>query len=47
MLDGVHLDPDALFAKQLCSAAVTTKGRRVIGGIVTTIAKFFGVEPNP
>ena len=29
------------------SAAVSTKGRIVIGAIVTTIAKFLGMELNP
>jgi len=31
----------------LYSATATTKGRIVIGGIITTIARFLGVEPNP
>ena len=47
MLDGVQLDPWAFLARQLYSAAVTTKDRIVIGGIVTTIARFLDVEPNP
>ena len=29
------------------SVTVSTKSRIVIGGIITTIAKFLGVEPNP
>ena len=28
-------------------ATISTKGRIVIGGIITTIARFLGVEPNP
>ena len=32
---------------QLYSAAISTKGRIVISGIVTAIARFLGVEPNP
>jgi len=31
----------------LHSAAISTKGAIVICGIVTTIARFLGVEPNP
>jgi len=34
-------------ARQLYSAAVSAKRRIAIGGIVTTIARFLGVEPNP
>jgi len=30
----------------LYSAAISTEGRVVIGGIITTIASFLGVEPN-
>ena len=47
MLDGGQLDPGSFLARQLHSAAVSTKGRIVIGGIVTTIASFLGVELNP
>ena len=47
MLDGDELDPCSFLARQLHSAAVSTKGRIVIGGIITTIARFMGVEPNP
>ena len=32
--------------RQLYSATISTKGRIVIGGITTTIARFLGVEPN-
>jgi len=46
MLDGVQLDPSSFFTKQLYSATVSTKGRIVISGIVTTIARFLGIEPN-
>jgi len=34
-------------ARQLHNAIVSTKGRIAIGSIVTTIARFLGVEPNP
>ena len=47
MLDSFQLDPGSLLAMQLYSAAVSTKGRIVIGGIVTTIARFLSIEPNP
>jgi len=47
MLNGVKLDPGSFLARQLHSATVSTKGRIVIGGIVTTIARFLEVEPNP
>jgi len=47
MLDGVKLDPDSFLARQLYSTAVTTKGKIVIGGIVTTITRFLDIEPNP
>ena len=47
MLDAVPLDPGSFLAKQLHSTAISTKGSIVIGGIVTTIARFLGVEPNP
>jgi len=46
MLDGVQLDLGPFLARQLYSAAVITNGRIVIGGIVTTIARFLGVDPN-
>jgi len=37
MLDGVQLEPGSFLARQLHSATVSTKGRIVIGRIVTTI----------
>jgi len=46
MLYGVQLDPDSFLARQLNSAAVSIKGRLVIGGIMTTIARFLGIEPK-
>ena len=46
MLDGVQLDPGSFLARQLHNATISTKGRIVIGGIVTTIVRFLGVEPN-
>jgi len=47
MLDGVHLDPGSFLVRQLYSAAISTKCKIVIGGIVTTITRFLGIEPNP
>ena len=47
MLDGDQLHPDSFLARHLYSAVVSTKSRIVIGGIMTTIARFFGIEPNP
>jgi len=47
MLDIVQHDPSSFLARQLHSAAVSTKGRIVIGGIVTTIVRFLGIEPKP
>ena len=47
MLDRVQLDPGSFLAKQLYSATISTKGRIVIGGIVTAIARFLGIKPNP
>ena len=34
-------------ARQLYRVTVSTKGKIVIGGIIITIARLFGVEPNP
>ena len=47
MLNGVLLEPGSFVARRLHSAAVSTRSRIVIGGIVTTIARFLGVKPNP
>jgi len=47
MLDGVQIDLGAFVARQLYSAIVSTKGRIVIGGVITTIARLLGVEPDP
>ena len=47
MLDGVQIDPGAFLARQLYDAAVSTKGRIIIGAVITTIARFLSVEPNP
>jgi len=47
MLGSVQLGHSLFLARQLYSATVSTKGRIVIGGIVTTIARFLGIEPNP
>ena len=46
MLDDVQLGPSLFLARQFYSAAASTKGRIVIGGIMTTIARFLGFEPN-
>jgi len=40
------MDPGAFFARQLYSVATSTKGRIVIGGFVTPIARFFNVIPD-
>jgi len=47
MLDGVQLDLSSFLARKLYSDAISTKGRIVIGGIVTTIAGYLGIDPNP
>ena len=47
LLDGVQLDLGSFLVGQLHSAAVSTKGRIVVGGIVTTVARFLVVKPNP
>jgi len=47
MLDKDQLDPASFLARQLHSAVISTKGKIVIGGIITTITRFLGVEPNP
>jgi len=47
MFDVVPFDPGSFLARQLHSAAISTAGRIVIGGTVTPIARFVGVEPNP
>ena len=47
MLDGDQLGPGSFLARQLRSAAVSTKGRIVIGGITSTIARFLKIKPNP
>jgi len=44
MVDGVQLNPGSFLARQFHSATVSTKCRMVIGGIITTIARFLGVE---
>ena len=47
MLGCVQLDPCSFLVRQLYSATVSIKGRKLIGGIVTTIARFLDVDPNP
>jgi len=47
MLDSVKLDPSSFLDRQLHSSTVSTKGRIVIGRIVTTITRFFAIEPTP
>jgi len=46
MLNDVQLDPGSFLARQLHSDDASTKGRIVIGGIMTTMARFLGIEPN-
>ena len=46
MLEGECLDSGSFLACQLYSAAICTKGRIVSGGIITSIARFLGIEPN-
>jgi len=46
MLYGVRIDSGAFLPQQLYSAATNTMGE-IIGGIITTIARSFGVQPNP
>ena len=46
MLDGAQLDLGSFLARQLHSAAIN-KSRIVIGGMITTITRFLGVESNP
>ena len=47
MLNGVQIDPGSFLARQLYSVTVSTKGKIVIGEIVTSIARFLGIKPNP
>jgi len=47
MLDGVQINLVVFLAQQLYCAVVSTKGRIVIGGVITTIARFFGIKLNP
>jgi len=47
MLHGERLDLRSFLAIQLYSAATNTKGKIVIGGIITSIGRFLGFEPNP
>ena len=47
VLDEDQLKPGSFLARQLHSAIISTKRRIVIRGIIiTTIARFLGVEPN-
>ena len=43
---GAQLNLGLFLARKLYSAAVSTKGRIVIGGAVATIARLLGIEPN-
>jgi len=47
MLDTIQLGPRLFLDRKLYSAAVSTKYRIIIGGIMTTIARFLGSETNP
>ena len=46
MMDDACVDPRAFLARQLFSASTNTKGRIVIGGIITSIARFLNVKSN-
>ena len=46
MLQDERLDRGSFLACQLYSAATSTKCRIVTGGIITSIAKYLGIEPN-
>jgi len=47
MLQGERLDLGSFLARQLYSAATSAKGRIVVGGIITSIVGFLGIEPDP
>ena len=47
ILEGERLNPGSFLARQLYSAATSTKGRIVIGEIITSIARFLRIEPQP
>jgi len=47
MLEGERIDPGSFLAHQLYSAATSTKSRIIIGQIITSIARFLGIEPSP
>jgi len=47
MLQSECLDLGSFLARQFYSTATSTKGRIVIAGIITSIASFLGIEPNP
>ena len=47
MLEGESLDPGSFLAYQLYSVATSIKGRIVIRGIITSIARILGIGPNP
>ena len=46
MHQGERLDLGSFLSRQLYSAATSTKGRIVIGEIITSITRFLGMEPN-
>jgi len=47
MLEGEHIDLGSFLAHQLYSVAISTNGGIVIRGIIISIARFLGIEPNP
>jgi len=47
MFQGNRIDSESFLTRQLYSAATSTKDRIVIGGIITSITRFLGIEPNP
>ena len=46
MMNGHRIDPGAFLCCQLFSATISTTGRTVIRGTITSIARFLGVELN-
>jgi len=47
MFQDDHIDPGSFLSRQFYSAATSNQGRIVIGGIITSIARFLGIRPNP
>jgi len=47
MMDGDCIDLESFLTCQLFSATTSTTGKIAIGGIITSIARSLGAEPNP